>query len=375
MSTWLAVLLLLALLSAACSDSATPRRASSTPPNESAASTELNPKVVYPENRTQQRVIETTGKVQFNEETLVRVHAPATGRIVEVFARPGDVVEAGTRLFVIDSADVGAAKSDFAKAVADVERSAAAVKLIRELLEVQAVAQKELREAQNDARKALAERERAAARLHTLGVSPEHLSEIGERADATTTIVVRAPRSGIVVERNVAPGQVVAYGQSDTPVNLFVIADLGTMWVVADVYEPDVPQLRRGQRMVVTLRCCPGERYEGIVSYISDMVDKETRTVKVRSNVANRGRSLKAEMFVNVTIATGSTMVLVVPQSAVHREGGQTFVLVESDKGEYARRSVTLGSDADDAVEVVAGLSLSDRVVSMGSILLKATTK
>src|SRR5439155_202229 len=234
----------------------------------------------------------------------------ATGRVLEVFARPGDVVELGARLFVVDSADLGAAKADYAKAVADVERSAAAARLSRELFDAQAVAQKELREAENDARKAVAERERAASRLQTLGVSPAQLAEIAARADSATTIVVKAPRGGVVVERNVTPGQVVAYGQSDTPVNLFVVADLGTMWVVADVYEPDVPRLRRDQPMVATLRCCPGERYEGRVSYISDAVDKETRTVKVRSVVVNRGRTLKAEMFVNVAIATGATRAL-----------------------------------------------------------------
>jgi cobalt-zinc-cadmium efflux system membrane fusion protein len=361
------------LAGAACESpapAASPKRSS-----ESPAATDVTPAVVAPEYHTRQRVIDTTGKVQFNEESLVRVHAPATGRVLEVLARPGDVVEPGARLFVIDSADLGAAKADYAKAVADVERSAAAARLSRELFEARAVAQKELREAENDARKAVAERERAASRLLTLGVGQAQFSEIAARADATTTIVVRAPRGGVVVERNVAAGQVVAYGQSDTPVNLFVIADLGTMWVVADVYEPDVPRLKRDQPMVATLRCCPGERYEGRVSYISDTVDKETRTVKVRSIVVNRGRTLKAEMFVNVAIATGATRALTIPQSAVHREGSSTYVLVVKGTDRLERRPVVLGDDLGDAVEVATGLGLDDRVVSTGSILLKATTR
>ena len=167
----------------------------------------------------------------------------------------------------------------------------------------------------------------------------------------------------------------VVYGQSDTPVNLFVIADLGTMWVVADVYEPDVPRLRRDEPMVATLRCCPGERYEGRVSYISDAVDKETRTVKVRSIVVNRGRTLKAEMFVNVAIATGTTRVLTIPQSAVHRESSEIYVLIVEAKDRIERRPVVLGDDVGDAVEVTSGLGVDDRVVSTGSILLKGTTR
>jgi cobalt-zinc-cadmium efflux system membrane fusion protein len=349
---------------------ARPQRAAEAP-----AASNVTPTVVSPEYRTRQRTIETTGKVQFNEESLVRVHAPATGRIVQVFAQPGDVVEPGARLFVIDSADLGAAKADYAKAVADVERSTAAARLSRELYDAHAVAQKELREAENDARKAAAERERAASRLQTLGVSPRQFADIAARADPDTTIVVKASRGGVVVERNVTPGQVVAYGQSDTPVNLFVIADLSTMWVVADVYEPDVPKLRRDEPMVATLRCCPGERYEGRVSYISDAVDKETRTVKVRSIVANRGRTLKAEMFVNVAISTGTARALIIPQSAVHREGREIYVLLAKAKDQLERRPVTLGDDLGDTVEVTSGLGVDDRVVGTGSILLKGTVR
>jgi membrane fusion protein, heavy metal efflux system len=373
-STLFAVALVMLTL-AGCESPATPEARPQHAAESPAPASDVTPTIVSPEYRTRQRTIDTTGKVQFNEEALVRVHAPATGRVTEVYARPGDVVEPGARLFVIDSPDLGAAKADYAKAVADAERSAAAAQLSRELYDARAVAQKELREAENDARKAMAERERAASRLQTLGVAPAQLADIAARADAATTIVVRAPRGGVLVERNVAPGQVVAYGQSDTPVNLFVIANLSTMWVVADVYEPDVPRLRLDEPMIATLRCCPGERYEGRVSYISDAVDKETRTVKVRSTVGNRGRTLKAEMFVNVAIATGTTRVLTVAQSAVHREGAETYVLVAKGKDQLERRAVVVGEDLGEAVEITSGLGADDRIVSTGSILLKATTR
>jgi cobalt-zinc-cadmium efflux system membrane fusion protein len=326
---------------------------------------------VSPEYRTRVSTLETTGKVQFNEDALVRVHAPITGRVVEVLARPGDVVESGARLLVLDSPDLGTAKSDYAKAVADAERAAAALGLARELYEVKAIAQKEIREAENDDKKALAERERAASRLRVLGVGDERLPDVACRVDVATTIVVPAPRSGVVVERNVAPGQVVSYGQSDTPVNLFVIADLSTMWVVADVYEPDVPRMRLGESVQVTLPCCPDDRYTGRVVNIADAVDKETRTLKVRAVVPNRGRSLKAEMFVKVVIGTGAARVLALPQRAIHRTGGQTFVLVVRGSGEYERRPVTLGLERDGSVEVLSGVTPEDRVVSAGGILLK----
>jgi len=365
------LLALLALLTA-CSRGPNDAGATAKPePSPPAAATNVAVAVVHPTFRERAMTLETSGKAQFNEEALARVHAPVTGRVLEVLARPGEVVEPGHRLLVIDSPDLGAAKSDYAKAVADVERAEAAQRLANELFEVKAVPQKDVREANNDYRKSVAERERAAARLRTLGIGADQLPAIASRTDTSTRIVVGAPRAGVIVERNVAPGQVVAYGQSDTPLNLFVVADVSTMWVVADVYEPDVPRVRRGQRVAVTLPCCPNDRFEGPIDYISDIVDKDTRTVKVRAVVPNRGRALKAEMFVKVAIATGVGRVLTLPLSAVHREAGQTYVLIERGKDDYARRPVQLGAELNGAVEVRDGVTPADPVVAAGSILLK----
>jgi cobalt-zinc-cadmium efflux system membrane fusion protein len=179
----------------------------------------------------------------------------------------------------------------------------------------------------------------------------------------------------VVVERNVTPGQVVAYGQSDVPSSLLVIADLSTMWVLADVYEPDVPRVRLGEAVSVTLPCCPGERYQGQVVSIGDAIDKESRTLKVRAVVPNRGRALKGEMFARVSIDTGTRQALVVPQGAIHRDGSATFVLVEKTRGEYERRPVTVGAEADGVVEILDGLTPADTVVSAGGILLKRAAR
>ena len=366
------------LAAAGCGDrsSKVPPAAAPRPPARAAESVPPTAvTTVTPEYRTRHRALETSGKVTFNEEGLVRINATVTGRVLEVLAKPGDVVEPGHRLLVVDSPDLGLAKSDYAKAVADVERSEAALKLARELFEVRAIAAKEIRDAESEYRRTMAERERASSRLRTLGVRTDQIADIAGRKDASTTLVIAAPRGGVVVERNVTPGQVVAYGQSDTPASLFVIADLATMWVLADVYEPDIASVKPGQAMIVRLPCCPNERYEGRVAYINDSVDRETRTVKVRGAVPNRGRSLKAEMFVKVSIATGSIRALTVPQAAVHREDGATFVLVATGQDGYERRPVTLGADLDGSVEVQRGLTPADRVVSQGSILLKKSAK
>lgn len=362
------VLVAIIICCAGCGDASTSATAPLAPESRDVKATAEEVKIGSPEYRSRPTTLETTGKVVFDEERLVRVMAPVTGRVVEVLARPGDVVEPGYRLLVLDSPDVALARADHAKAIADAERAGRALDLARDLFAVHAVAQKEMREAENDARKAAAERDRAAARLRTLGVGDE-------RAEAGTTVTVTAPRGGVVVERNVSPGQVVAYGQSDTPVTLFTIADLSSMWVLADVYEPDVPRVRPGQTLSVILPCCPGERYEGQVVAVGDVIDKDSRTLKVRAVVPNRGRSLKGEMFVRVTIATGTRQALVLPVGAIHREGSVPFVLVESGRDDYQRRPVKIGAEADGAVEILDGVTPADRVVTAGGILLKRAAR
>ena len=374
---WPSLSFVVAVLAAGCGEGSAPSPAAAPKPIETRVdnSAEVPIEVVTPQARMRRGILETSGKVQFNEETVTRVHSPVTGRVVEVLSKPGDIVEVGHALFSIESPDLGQAKSDYAKALTDVERADKALRLAKELFEVKAIPQKDIREAESDYRKAVAERERAASRLRTLGVAEEQINDAAVRGETSTRLVVRTPRSGVVVERNIVPGQVVAYGQSDTPASLFVIADLTTMWVLADVYEPDISSVKPGQSMSVRLPCCPNERHEGRVAYISDSVDRESRTVKVRGAVPNPGRALKAEMFVKVSIATGSTRALTVPQSAVHREGGTTFVLVATGPDAYERRLVTLGADLDGAVEVQRGLTPADHVVSQGSILLKKSAR
>ena len=213
--------------------------------------------------------------------------------------------------------------------------------------------------------------------MRSRGLRPRSTRDFSITPRTVTDLSTARARSlsGVIVERNVIAGQVVAYGQSDTPPNLFVIADLTTMWVLADVYEPDVPRVRLGQAVSITLPCCPNDRYEGRVTYISDSVDPQTRTIKVRAAVPNRGRALKSEMFVKVVIVTGSSKILALPLSAIQRDNGSTFVLVTRGKDEYERRPVKLGAELNGSVEVLDGVTTQDHVVSTGSILFKRVVK
>ena len=129
------------------------------------------------------------------------------------------------------------------------------------------------------------------------------------------------------------------------------------------------------QPVTVSLACCPGERYEGRIAYIAHAIDKDTRTLKVRAVVPNPGGKLRAEMFVRVAIETGSMRILMLPQTAVHRDGSDPFVFLAKSGGQYERRAVKVGQDVNGMVEIVGGVVPEDRVASDGSILLKQRVK
>ncbi len=200
--TRVAVLAALGLIAATagCGERPSQGPAAAAPKPEARAADSPKPTAVTtvaPEYRTRHSALETSGKVTFNEEGLVRINATVTGRVLEVLAKPGDVAEPGHRLLVVDSPDLGLAKSDYAKAVADVERSEAALKLARELFEVRAIAANEIRDAESEYRRTTAERDHASSRLRTLGVRTDQFADIAARKDASTTLVIAAPRGGV----------------------------------------------------------------------------------------------------------------------------------------------------------------------------------
>ncbi len=180
-----------------------------------------------------------------------------------------------------------------------------------------------------------------------------------------------APIDGTVIERNLTLGQMVG---GDTAQRLFVIADLTTLWVTADIYEKDLPLIHPGEEVAVQAGAWPDQQFNGHINYVGDTVDPNSRTVKVRVAVDNHQLLLKPEMFVTATVHTPtSATVLTVPLAAVHGEGsGQSYVFVALEDNRFVRRPVSLGTKVNDRVAITDGLSAQDRVVTSGSILLKA---
>jgi len=341
------------------------------PAGEANHAPEVRPQIVVEEVQLKPLAgdLSLPGKVQYSEDRYAKVSSPLVGRVVEVRAKLGDKVAAGQVLLSLESADLGAAYSDFVKAESDFQLSKRNYELAKDLYETKAMSKKDLVQAENDFLKAQAEFRRTRERLLALRVPAEELDKPRTERLITSRFDLKSPLAGTVVERNVTVGQMV--GADPTQV-LYTIADLNELQVVAEVYERDLSRVSKGVAVTVTVEAYPDETFSGTIVYVGDVVDPTTRTIKVRCNVTNRDLKLKPEMFARVRLRVGSSRpVLALPKEAVIEVGGQAYVFVQAADGRYVRRPVVTGTMSGDTIQIREGLQSGERVVVKGALLLK----
>ncbi|WP_447984161.1 efflux RND transporter periplasmic adaptor subunit [Nitrospira sp. Nam74] len=309
------------------------------------------------------------GKVAYGEDRYSKISSPVQGRVLEVRARLGDRVKAGDILLIVDSPDIAQAYSEFIKEESDLTYAIRAYELAKDLYETKALALKDLKQAENDLVKAKAEFRRAKERLLSLRVPADELEKPIDKQQITSRFQMRSPLTGTVVERTVTPGQSVGGDPSQV---LFTVADLDTLQVVADIYERDLDLIHPGLTAVVSVEAYPDAAFAAAVAAIGDVVDPNTRTIKVRAWVDNASRKLKPEMFarLHIDISEGKEFISV-PKEAVLEIDGKEFVYIAQLDGTYMKQEVKVGSPSDDRLRILRGLKPGDRVVTKGAVLLK----
>lgn len=310
-----------------------------------------------------------SGKIQYKEDRVSKVSSPVAGRASRILAKLGDRVSEGAPLAAIESPEAGSAYADFLRARSDLAFSERALHLAEDLYETRAISQKELQQAKNDYLKAKTELNRTKARLLSFYRDPDREEESGSPS-AQALFELKAPISGVVVEKNITQGQGVS---ADPSQPLFTVADLSTVDFVGQIFEKDVARIALNAEVVVTVDAYPDERFLGRVRYIGAQVDPATRTIQVRGEVPNSAGRLKPEMFARIAIQSVSAeKILAVPQSAVVEEGGKNYLFLVKPDQAFEKRAVTLGPRWGAEIQVSDGLRSGDRVVTSGALLLKA---
>jgi cobalt-zinc-cadmium efflux system membrane fusion protein len=304
--------------------------------------------------------LELPAQIQADPTRVVHVYAPAGGRITEMKVRPWDHVEKGQTLATLDSSDLARAVADYHKALIDQEVKQKELDRAKYLYAHSAVAQKDLQQAQGDAQMAEAEVQAGRAELQVLGVNPGHPG---------AQLRVVAPRSGVVLDIGASQGEYSNALSAAQP--LCTIADISRVWAVGDIYEKDLTAARAGEPAKVTLDAYPGQSWKGRVSAVADAVDPNTRTLHVRVVLPNPGGKLKPAMFGSIRLLRSTSHGIVVPSTAVIREGNMAYVFVSDGNGRYQRRTVTLGRTFGDSIEIASGLKPGETVVTRGALLLR----
>jgi cobalt-zinc-cadmium efflux system membrane fusion protein len=311
------------------------------------------------------RTLRLTGTVAYNAFNTTPVITQVGGPVSRILVVPGEHVKTGQPMLDVSSPDYSQLLDAYLKAADSFRLTKKNYSRAQELYEHHAIAERDLEQAESDRNQAEADLNAAEQGMKILGIkTPADLA----KAPSSAQIPVLAPISGEVVERMVAPGQVVQAGQTQA----FTISDLSTVWVLANVYQTDLAFVRGGEDVVVQTDAYPGS-FHGRISYVSPALDPNTRTLQARIVVDNPGEKLKRDMYCTVSVAAGSfSNVIAVPDSSILRDdNNQPFVYVANGANQFGRRDVELGANQNGLRQILKGISVGDRVVSDGSLFLQ----
>jgi membrane fusion protein, copper/silver efflux system len=306
----------------------------------------------FVEYQDAQKMIRAVGQVAYAEPKLAYVTTKFEGYIENLFVDyTGKLVEKGQPLFTIYSPELVSTQEEYLLA----------------LKTQQSMQQSASAEAAAGASTLL---ESAKRRLQLWDISDKQIEELERSGKITKTLTIYSPIRGYVVEKMAVQGLKVMPGM-----NLYQIADLSTVWVLADIYEYEIPFVKIGQEAMVTLTYYPGEVVKGRVTYIYPFMTPETRTIKVRLEFSNPGEKLKPGMYANVNLQSGAGRQLAVPEEAVMDAGAEQTVFVAHEGGYFEPRQVELGAKVGDRFIVLRGLAEGEKVVTSGNFLVDSESR
>ncbi len=306
------------------------------------------------------RALTLSGRLVWNEDRTVRVQAPFSGRVLRIRVQLGDHVVRGSALADLSSAEYGSAQADFRKFEAAGNVARRTFERTRDLYARGIVSRSELEQAEAAATSADTDITRSRVVLRTYG-------DAGSQIDNLLTL--RSPIDGIVVERNINPGQELRSDQSGAPP--FVLTDPASLWIQLDAREEDLGQLRNGSEFLVQSPAFPEASFKGHIIRVADFVDPNTRTVKILGLVPNAGRSLKGQMYVTASLQVDASVNVTAAASAVLLIGDKHYVFVrQGDR--FERREVAVGVEQSGRVTLLHGVERGDSLVTDGALYLES---
>jgi cobalt-zinc-cadmium efflux system membrane fusion protein len=312
--------------------------------------------------------IKVTGEITFNEYRLAHIVPVVSGIVKTIYKVLGDSVQKNDLLAILDSTEFGEAKSEYLKAKKEMEIAKKNYEREKRLFEEGRITtESELLEAEGIYKKAQTELMVAERKLHFLGLTDEDLLKVENENGATITqFPVKSPIAGTIVEMHLAKGEFV-----ESTSDIYLVADLSQVWVLADVYEKDLSKIFQAKEAHISVKAYPDKEFIGKIFYISDVMDKNSRTIKVRIEVPNPDGLLEPGMFAKIEIPVKEKKnVLAIPKEAILSRSNTAIVFVEEKPGEFHQKEIITGLQYNGWVEVIEGLKEGENIVIQGNFLL-----
>jgi cobalt-zinc-cadmium efflux system membrane fusion protein len=311
--------------------------------------------------------------VQPNQRNMAEITTLVRGRVVEVYGDLGQEVKANAPLAILYSSELGLAQSAYLKAKAKLHVAEQAYSRAQFLLQEQVIGEAEAQRRQAELLSSQAEANESHDRLKLLGMNDEEFKRLESSRKIRSVVPIVAPFAGRIIGRKLTRGEVV-----ETTEKLFVIADLSEVWVQANIPEKDIPFVHSihasgGTQVEVRINAYPKEVFKGTITYVGDVLDPVTRTMQLRIELPNRDGRLKPEMFATIRLfSEAQPDRLAVPEAALQRDQGRTFVFVQRNANEYELREVHVGESNGIVTAILGGLNEGDPVVTQGAFVLKS---
>lgn len=310
------------------------------------------------------------GSIQVVEQRIAKIGAPVTGRITDIDAVLGQYVQKGQALATLNSTELAQNQLVYIKALQQIDLQTKAVERARVLLEADVISKAEVQRREVELSAAKADLNAAGDQLQVLGMSSQGVVNLSKTSKMHSFSTVTARISGTVISRKINLGQVVQPADE-----LFIVADLSKVYAVAEVPERQIDLIEKGQEVDVLIPSINQKPIKGKLVYISDIVNPETRTVMVRSELSNLNREIKPDMLVSMLVQSKPIAKLSVPVKSIVRQNDKNYVFVQISANKYRLREVMVGDDYNGMLPIASGVEEGETIVADGAFHLNNERK
>ena len=314
--------------------------------------------------------LQVAARVETDGSRVARIGSPVSGRILRLLVLEGQTVRRGAVLATLHSTDLSDTQFALVKSTSQENLAVQATKRAEQLVAADVIGRAELERREAEQLQATTQAAAIRTQLHGLGMTDGSIRSLESTRRLTADYPIVSSISGTVLKRDVSVGQVVQPADA-----AFTVADLSSVWRVADVPEEDAGKLRKGMEVAVRIPALPDERIRGHLSYVSPIVDPALRTVQVRMELQNAQGLFKPAMLAGMTFLGHTERKMTVPQTAVVREENKDYVFVQTGPRKYVLREVALGEESEDRRVLESGVSAGERIVLDGAFHLNNQRK